>query len=63
MELSNYKIIDPSCISQLINDTPLVSVIMLPLNYESPEPELEYLRLEALWILVNLSYGNDEDLE
>ena len=50
-------------IKSLIRNTNLLALIQQILGVESQDQIIRYYKLEAAWILSNLSYGDAEDLE
>jgi hypothetical protein len=50
-------------INDLVNHTDIVSTIIEVLRMEQKSEVLFYIRLEAVWILLNLFFGDKEDVE
>ena len=56
---------DPD-ITGILRDTDLLRVIQVVLNFSSTGTEddlVHYMRLEIIWILINLFYGEKEDID
>ena len=48
--------------SQLFDEPEFLSTIMMPLSWTETDSDKTNLKLEALWILINLSYNDGGDL-
>ena len=42
--------------SDVINETELLSIVSEVFTYQSTDERLYYMRLEAIWILINLAF-------
>ena len=48
--------------TDLLNNTSILAVVDSILGYQSAEEETYFLKLEALWILINLAYVNEREM-
>ena len=48
--------------SEIINKTTILTIIDSILGYQSSENEVYFLKLEAIWILINLAYINEREV-
>lgn len=55
--------IEELSVSDILHESKIMTLVLQILPVETQEPMLYYIKCEALWILINLCYGKDHDLD